>query len=516
MKNRLFRTFLLTLLVTAMLLGMFYLPRVQVGDWLMRRVNLLADVQERDSLGYILAELRADAREGLSKQVIDEEAVEVDPLLYADTVPEGMVAIEDFLNVEGTEREMDKFYGALDESGRRLVRVAYFGDSFVEGDILTSELRECLQGQYGGKGVGWVDIECVTAGFRTTVNHKSGGWRDHNANDGRGSGFRSDLQGVAGHYYLPAGTGTMTLTCQKRLDQAHLAWAEVATVFYTPADGLSVTASVNGQEARTLWGNGVMPAYQEPAYSTVLVPTDSVDADGDTLMREERRLVQPQGEVAASDTPSEWTTLRSDTLHGHIEGFTLKAHGPGRFYGVALDGRTGVAVDNFSMRGSNGWFIREIPTETLGQFASARPYDLIILHYGLNVASKNCTDYSYYTKRMVESVQHLQACYPMASILIVGVSDRDQRGHDGEMRTMPGIVELSRYQRRMASDCHVAFWNLYEAMGGEGSMVRMQADHEANLDYTHINFAGGRRLGRLFYDVLMNGKENYDRRHAEH
>jgi hypothetical protein len=40
----------------------------------------------------------------------------------------------------------------------------------------------------------------------------------------------------------------------------------------------------------------------------------------------------------------------------------------------------------------------------------------------------------------------------------------------------------------------------------------MTAKKQANLDYTHINFAGGRYLAGLLFDVLMNGKTNYDQR----
>ena len=36
------------------------------------------------------------------------------------------------------------------------VRIAFLGDSFVEGDILTSDLREALQAKFGGRGVGFV------------------------------------------------------------------------------------------------------------------------------------------------------------------------------------------------------------------------------------------------------------------------------------------------------------------------------------------------------------------------
>ena len=114
---------------------------------------------------------------------------------------------------------------------------------------------------------------------------------------------------------------------------------------------------------------------------------------------------------------------------------------------------------------------------------------------------------------MDESIQHLKAAFPTASILVVSVSDRGQRGQDGLMHTMPGVVELMQFQRKMASDNHVAFWNLYEAMGGDGSIARMKDEKQANLDYTHINFNGGKALAQIFFDALMNGRDNYKRRH---
>ncbi len=33
---------------------------------------------------------------------------------------------------------------------KRPVRIAYFGDSFIEADIFTADLREMLQQEFGG------------------------------------------------------------------------------------------------------------------------------------------------------------------------------------------------------------------------------------------------------------------------------------------------------------------------------------------------------------------------------
>lgn len=79
---------------------------------------------------------------------------------------------------------------------------------------------------------------------------------------------------------------------------------------------------------------------------------------------------------------------------------------------------------------------------------------------------------------------------------------------------MPGIKNLVRYQQNLAADEAVAFWNMFEAMGGEGSMADMVHAKPSlvNYDYTHINFRGGKHLAGLLYESLIYGKEQYDRR----
>ena len=160
--------------------------------------------------------------------------------------------------------------------------------------------------------------------------------------------------------------------------------------------------------------------------------------------------------------------------------------------------------------------MRSIPLETLREFNALRPYDLIVLQYGLNVATERGRDYSHYTKGMSEAIGHLKKAFPQAGILVVSVGDRDYKDEDGTLRTMPGIRNLVRYQQHLAADNAVAFWNLFEAMGGEGSMVKLveAKPAQANYDYTHINFRGGRYLAGLLYEVLVYGKEQYDRRRA--
>ena len=508
MKNNTWKPFAITLLVVVILMGMFYLPRIQVGDRLLRRVNILSEIQTRDSEGNILAEEDADRAEGIVVQHFDSTATQIHQDIYVDSVPEGMTPIEDFCN--GEAPIMDRFYAALSEAKDRLVRIAYFGDSYIEGDIITEDLRDMLQQRYGGCGVGFVDIHSITAGFRQTVRAKSLGWNDHSAND-KGSAFNKSYQGINGRYFI-CSNGSVELTGQHRKYGQRLDTAQVATVYFTPGPGLNATYSVNGKDTLNFYTTGGEATYEEQTYTVqdrhinVTYNEDSTEAYYDTTYTTR--------EVHTSVGRQEQGHIVHKSVKGRIHSFALDVKGGGssRFYGIALDGAKGIAVDNFSMRGSNGWYIKDIPLETLKTFQSIRPYDLIIVHFGLNTASRTQKDYSAYTKRMAQSIAHLRKAFPEAAILVVSIADREEKNADGQMHTMPGVRELISYQRKMASDQHVAFWNIYEAMGGDGSLAEMVEKKMANLDYTHINFSGGRHLAKLLFDVLQNGKKNYEAR----
>ena len=60
-KNYLLRSFIITLLIVIMLAGMFFLPRITLFDKTLRRVDILGDVLQKDSLGNVIAETKMDS-----------------------------------------------------------------------------------------------------------------------------------------------------------------------------------------------------------------------------------------------------------------------------------------------------------------------------------------------------------------------------------------------------------------------------------------------------------------------
>ena len=73
---------------------------------------------------------------------------------FADILPADslIIPIEDFGGADSTT--LGRLYEKL--LAGEPVRIAFMGDSFVEGDILTADLRESLQETFGGGGVGFV------------------------------------------------------------------------------------------------------------------------------------------------------------------------------------------------------------------------------------------------------------------------------------------------------------------------------------------------------------------------
>ena len=147
-------------------------------------------------------------------------------------------------------RGMTRFYQALDELAKapRPVRIAYFGDSFIEADILTADLREMLQQKYGGCGVGFVTITSMTSGFRPTVRHSFSGWQSHSVMD---SVFfdRSKL-GVSGHYFIPNTGAYVELRGQKNY-ASRLDTCQRASIFFYNRGTTTLSVRVNRGEATT-------------------------------------------------------------------------------------------------------------------------------------------------------------------------------------------------------------------------------------------------------------------------
>ena len=328
------------------------------------------------------------------------------------------------------------------------IRIAYFGDSMIEGDLLTQTLRKLLQKEFGGYGVGFLPIHSKVAGFRQTATVKSSGWETINFMDKDAKNMY-----ISGFSFSGLGNGSFT-------DR---------TVTTPPSlQKFLIYGQSNG---------------------------GSIDYDGTSIHLQGNDLVNAQ--------------LLSNNNATSFEFKSNSATTP--FYGVSFESENGIILDNFSFRGITGVEFRKIDENFLKAVQKANHYDLIVMQYGVNLLFRpNDTDYSYYTKNMTPVLEKFISAFPKTDILLVSSADRAFR-YNGEYQTAKGLPNLLETQAKLAYDHHLAFFNLFETMGGENSIVdwASQKPPLANKDYVHPNGKGADILAEKLFHAIMNDYRNY-------
>ncbi len=427
-----------TAAVVICLLLISLVPEFEMGRFQYRKVSILADVMPTFK----------------TKSEIVDSSLFVTPV-FADTCKTGIVCVEDYTS---DTSGILTFMKALDSSKNSKVRIAWFGDSFVEGDIFLGPLRDSLQAVFGGSGVGFVPITSEVAGFRQTVLHSYKNWNTYSM---VGEKSKDHPLGFSGLVSVPRyeSQSTYVASKAKRLDIF-----ETATLFAGNTDGASILI------------NGIKKDIK---------PQKSVQKieDGYNL----------------KSLSIEWSDSSSADL-----------------YGVVLESNTGVSLHNFAMRGNSGIGLSAISPVMFKSYDQLQHPHLVVLQYGLNVASPKTNNYDWYIKSMSKTVAMIKDCFPGSSILIIGCPDRGEN-YNGTFQTMRGIKELIAVQRKLAAENQVCFWNMFEAMGGDSTMVTwagMKKNALANKDYTHLTFNGGRIMADILMGTILYEKEKYDRKKA--
>lgn len=140
---------------------------------------------------------------------------------FKEIWPKGVQPVLDYS--EGNGGGMDHFYAMVDLAARhklkgRPVRVAYYGDSFIESDILVADLREMLQSKYGGNGVGWIDAGNDLEQYKRSIKATFSGITEHMVM--KKNGYNVTMAGIAERYYTTNGSASLILDGTKEYPHA--------------------------------------------------------------------------------------------------------------------------------------------------------------------------------------------------------------------------------------------------------------------------------------------------------
>jgi hypothetical protein len=356
--------------------------------------------------------------------------------------------------LHGNTTQMSYFYEALKQVRNKKVRIAHYGDSVIEGDLITSDLRSALQGKFSGEGIGMLSFTPDDIRFRVTVKHSfSNDWKTYSVFGGKAPGI--DL-GINGTVSIPSAGSWIKLESSgipgsfKSIKKVY--------IYYSDAKSSSIKYSLNNNPDKT---EQLLPG------------------------KEIKQLI-----IDAGDAKSIKITAADNEQ--------------ARFYGVSIESDKGIFVDNFPLRGNSGVSIRDIETNTFAGFNDYLNYKLIILQFGLNMLTSGLTEYDWYEKEMVKVINQMKEAFPQTSFVLMSVGDKSIK-KGTKLVTDPNVIKLVNTQKKIAEDSGIAFFNLFEAMGGENSMVEWVNAKPplATKDFTHFNNEGARKIARMLSEALL-------------
>lgn len=433
------------------------LPNKIFSDSKIDSKNVLIDSMLLESVANDSLSLENDS----IAQAEQEEAQQ--EIVFEDT--EGIeFPSETFENYKGYQYLVsfyEKLY-QLEKNPQSKVRIAYYGDSMTDGDLIVQDVRTNYQERFGGNGVGFVSITSESAASRGSVKSVySKNWKTQSYLNVKRpiSPF-----GVNGHVFFANDKTNPTWVQYEAGTNKYSTTLDNPVLFYGKSTKRGNVNFIIGKD--TLRKN--------------LVPSNLVNS-----------LKVTSGSIKAFKA----NFVHADSIP---------------IYGFNFDNGSGVHVDNFSQRGNSGLPISMFDANVMRAFNNNLKYDLIVLHYGTNVLNYGTKNYYWYEKGMKKAVNKIRESFPGVSILIVSTADKSTK-YDLEMKTDSAVVPLMKAQKRYALESESGFVNLYTLMGGDGSMVKWadETPARANKDYTHFNQRGAKAIGRLLYDQLNKGYEEY-------
>ncbi len=378
----------------------------------------------------------------------------VDPKEYAGITRE----IED-----SSGKALDHFYAALEKTadGAGTTRISHWGASVIGADGITSVVRRKLQKQFGSAGKGWVNLAPGWDWYRQKdVVFKSKGWHGktvtrHKLKERRHGRSRYGYGGVGAIGGKNAKSSYRVYA--NRLELYYHAYPKGGDLEITVDGGTPIALSTLSENAHDAW-----------------------------------KVVEAEG-------PGEHSfQVKVTGGRVHAYGVTLESDGPG------------VVYDCLGMIGTRASRILNYDPEHLNEQVAHRGADLQIIMFGGNELQDKGMGMKWYEDRYDTVIKALRAGAPDKSCLIMTPIDHGEKVR-GRVRTVPMLKRMIPVQQRIAERNGCAFFNTWQAMGGEGSVGKWYR-HRPRLawgDYAHLTKAGDKVMGAIIYKALMKGFADY-------
>lgn len=362
--------------------------------------------------------------------------------------------------LRGRPEDLARVAAVLDKAARKdsLTRLSFWGASHVAGEYFTGELRRILQDRYGDAGHGFVMPAAPWKGYRASdVNLCTGGtWTTdfHNRSGGRDDGLFGP-GGMSVEALVPTSFGWVQTT---KTNPHGRAASRFEVFFLKQPTGGALDLHID--DAAPIRVNTRGP--QGPGAAVVGVP------DG-----------------------------------AHRFAVSAAGDGPVRIFGAVMERDVpGVVIDAMGVTGRTATSWLAWDEDLQAAYLARRPVDLAVLAYGTNEANDRSLTDEEYRASLRKVLARMRRVLPNAACVLIGPSDRSKK-ISGSTHAIWGNTEwVARIQKEVGPEFGCVTWDLQEATGGPGSMVRWRGVGLGAEDGIHFMAAGYRELALRFVAAL--------------
>ena len=356
------------------------------------------------------------------------------------------------------------------------VHILHIGDSQLEGDRITSFMRNKFQKKFGGSGVGLVPAKRLVKAF--SLNQKSSeNWKRYSVANTK-SDFILSRSSIMGGFCRYAKFYNDTLNDTT-------VYSATITIEASPA---SYYLDKNYKQIKIFYGNNHKPFFIE-LY------------DGDKLLNFTTAM--------SSKSLKIYKYKFKKTPKNLIIKFTGKDSPD--VYGISLEGTNGVVFDNIAIRGSSGTFFTKLNQSVTKGILKELNTKMLILEFGGNTVPyvKTKKGAVNYARWFYSQLMNLKSKINVP-IIVIGPADMSIK-ENGKFITYPNLKYVREEMRKQTLKANCIYWDMFEAMGGENSMPQwVNADPQlAATDYTHFTSKGAKIIANMFYNSLIYEYNEY-------
>ena len=345
------------------------------------------------------------------------------------------------------------------------VRIVYLGDSHVQGGVLTNRLRnDFVKLSIAGDGGFGLVFPFVAAG-----SHNPWGYRTS------ASGSWHGTTNISFHPDSDLGLQGMAATAELSSEQESSFTISVGTsggprYQFNTLDVYGYGSDRDTRPVAVVDGSVYEPYfYQNDSIYTIDLPRPTSDV-----------TIVIKGKTGTFTT----TGVRLDN-YMNMRGFTLSGCGVN---GASLD--SWLRCKDLARD-----FKRDCP-------------DIVVLALGTNDAYNN-PDFSpeAFKRKYRRIADMVLDANPDCALLFISAPDNYCRGASN-----PNGPLVQKAMSELAADYNAGFWDLFNLMGGEGSMGTWVGEGLAQGDYVHFTWTGYEKIADMMFEAILKMKDEYKKR----